>query len=77
MAKGTTIVIVEQFAAAVLDVADMAVVLVNGRIALSGKPSEVAKDLADAYLGGQPARAFAAGENPLVAFGSAEAPALV
>ena len=67
--RGTTIVIVEQFAAAVLDVADHAAVLVNGRIVLSGKPSEIEKGLADAYLGAQPATRFATGENPLAEFG--------
>ncbi len=75
VARGTTIVIVEQFAAAVLDVADNAAVLVNGRVVLTGKPSEVEKALADAYLGGQPATRFAAGENPLAEFGSREAQA--
>ncbi len=70
VARGTTIVIVEQFAAAVLDVADAAAVLVNGHVVLSGKPSEVEQGLADAYLGGQPAPRFAVGENPLAEFGS-------
>ncbi len=72
VARGTTVVIVEQFAAAVMDVADIAAVLVNGRVVLTGKPSEVETGLADAYLGGRTATRFATGENPLADFGSKE-----
>jgi branched-chain amino acid transport system ATP-binding protein len=50
-ASGITIVVVEQFARAVLGVADTAVVLVNGRIAVSGPPAEIEHRLSEAYLG--------------------------
>jgi branched-chain amino acid transport system ATP-binding protein len=53
-ADGVTILVVEQFAAAVLDVADTAAVMVNGRVVLTGTPSEVEADLSDVYLGGGP-----------------------
>ncbi len=39
-AEGVTILVVEQFAAAVLDVADTAAVMVNGRVVLTGTPRE-------------------------------------
>jgi branched-chain amino acid transport system ATP-binding protein len=42
---------VEQFARTVLGVADLAVVLVHGRISAVGPPAEVAADLTSAYLG--------------------------
>ncbi len=49
--SGTSILVVEQFARAVLGVADTAAVMVNGRIRAVGKPSEIEKDLSAAYLG--------------------------
>jgi branched-chain amino acid transport system ATP-binding protein len=64
-ADGVTILVVEQFAAAVLDVADTAAVMVNGRVVLTGTPSEVEADLANVYLGGEPAVHLAPSENPL------------
>ena len=48
---GMSILIVEQFVQAVLDVVDVASVMVHGRIAHVGSPREVADDLAHAYLG--------------------------
>ncbi|MGH9086249.1 MAG: ABC transporter ATP-binding protein [Acidimicrobiales bacterium] len=51
-ATGVSIVVVEQFAHAVLGVADLAAVLVNGRIAAFGTPAEVEPRLSAAYLGG-------------------------
>jgi ABC-type branched-subunit amino acid transport system ATPase component len=45
-----SILIVEQFAHEVLDVASMAVVMVHGRVALAGTPSEIADVVSDAYL---------------------------
>ena len=51
-ATGVSIVVVEQFAHAVLGVADLAAVLVNGRIAAIGTPAEVEPQLSAAYLGG-------------------------
>jgi branched-chain amino acid transport system ATP-binding protein len=50
-AEGITIVIVEQFARAVLGVADVALVCVNGRIVASGPPAEIEHRLSEAYLG--------------------------
>ena len=51
-AEGVAILVVEQFANVVLDVADLAAVMLGGRIVRSGSPSEVAESLSEAYLGG-------------------------
>lgn len=48
---GMSILIVEQFAAAVLGVCDVASVMVHGRVVNTGTPAEIADDLAEAYLG--------------------------
>ncbi|MBL7501758.1 ABC transporter ATP-binding protein [Frankia nepalensis] len=53
-ADDVTIVVVEQFAAAVLEVADTAAVLVEGRVAAAGPPADIAGQLSGAYLGGAP-----------------------
>jgi branched-chain amino acid transport system ATP-binding protein len=45
-----SILIIEQFAHEVLDVASMAAVMVHGRIALAGTASEIADVVSDAYL---------------------------
>ncbi len=52
--QGITILLIEQNAAAALDVADRAYVLESGLITMSGKASDLAKDEAvtKAYLGG-------------------------
>ena len=52
--QGITILLIEQNAAAALDVADRAYVLESGAIKMSGKASDLAKDSAvtKAYLGG-------------------------
>ena len=50
--EGVTVVVVEQFAKLVLDVADEAVIMVQGRIGASGAPAELAGELSSAYLGG-------------------------
>ncbi len=52
--NGTTVLLVEQNAKKALSVSDRAYVLVNGKITLEGKSSELAKDPAvqKAYLGG-------------------------
>jgi len=54
-AAGGTVLVVEQNARAALDIADRGYVLENGRIAVSGKASELLGNPAvqDAYLGGQ------------------------
>ena len=52
--ENITMLLVEQFAAAALDVADYGYVLENGRISVSGEASTLKNDPAvrDAYLGG-------------------------
>ena len=51
---GVSIIVVEQFAATVLGVADLAAILVQGRIGAVGTPDEVEGQLAAAYLGASP-----------------------
>jgi len=51
-AGGVTILIVEQFARAVLGVADVAAIMINGRIVAVGPPSTIEVELSSAYLGG-------------------------
>ena len=51
-AEGVSILVVEQFASVVLDVADHVALMVGGRIVRSGAPAEVADSLSEAYLGG-------------------------
>ena len=53
--SGVSIVVVEQFAHAVLGVADRAAVLVHGRIGALGAPREIEAELSAAYLGAAPA----------------------
>ncbi len=48
--RGLTIVVVEQFAHDVLGIADSAVVLQQGNVVRTGRPEEVAGDLAELYL---------------------------
>jgi ABC-type branched-subunit amino acid transport system ATPase component len=50
--EGVSILIVEQFAKAVLGVADLAAIMVQGRIAKVGTATELASELQAAYLGG-------------------------
>jgi branched-chain amino acid transport system ATP-binding protein len=50
-ASGVSILVVEQFAHIVLGVADLAVVMVQGRIAAAGQPADIEADLSSAYLG--------------------------
>jgi branched-chain amino acid transport system ATP-binding protein len=50
-ADGVTILVVEQFAKAVLGVADRAAIMVNGRVATIGRPEELSGELSAAYLG--------------------------
>ncbi len=52
--EGVSILVVEQFASTVLGVADLAAVLVHGRVARVGTPRELQDDLSKAYLGGEP-----------------------
>jgi branched-chain amino acid transport system ATP-binding protein len=50
--EGITVLVVEQFAKVVLGVADEAAIMAHGRIALTGRPDELADELSAAYLGG-------------------------
>jgi branched-chain amino acid transport system ATP-binding protein len=51
-AEGTTILLVEQFARIVMDVADEAAVMVHGRIVETGTPHDLEASLSQVYLGG-------------------------
>jgi ABC-type branched-subunit amino acid transport system ATPase component len=51
-ADDVSILVVEQFAHEVLDVADVAAIILHGQIQFEGSPPEVADALQDAYLGG-------------------------
>jgi branched-chain amino acid transport system ATP-binding protein len=51
-AEGISILVVEQFAQAVLGIADRAAIMVNGEITRTGSPAELASELSSAYLGG-------------------------
>ena len=50
-ADGVSVLVVEQFAWAVLEVADYAVVMRQGRVVAVGQPGDVADELSEAYLG--------------------------
>lgn len=50
---GTSILLVEQFARVILDVADSALLMVQGHVVESGKPHDIEGKLTQAYLGGQ------------------------
>jgi branched-chain amino acid transport system ATP-binding protein len=51
-ADDVSILVVEQFAHEVLDVADVAAIILHGRVQFEGPPPAVADALQDAYLGG-------------------------
>jgi branched-chain amino acid transport system ATP-binding protein len=51
---GISILVVEQFAQTVLGVADLAAIMVHGRVTTFGSPAEVGEELSSAYLGGPP-----------------------
>jgi branched-chain amino acid transport system ATP-binding protein len=51
-ATGISILVVEQFAHEVLGVADVAAIILHGKVQFEGSPPEVADALQDAYLGG-------------------------
>ena len=50
--EGVSILVVEQFAQTVLGVADVAAIMVHGRIEKVGAPDSLAEELSSAYLGG-------------------------
>ncbi|MCU0309678.1 MAG: ABC transporter ATP-binding protein [Acidimicrobiales bacterium] len=49
--QGVSILVVEQFAQAVLGVSDVASIMLHGRITRTGPPAEIAEELTEAYLG--------------------------
>ncbi|MBV9953390.1 MAG: ABC transporter ATP-binding protein [Acidimicrobiia bacterium] len=49
--QGVSILVVEQFARAVLGVADVAVIMQHGRATATGSPAELESELSAAYLG--------------------------
>ena len=49
--EGISILIVEQFAQAILGVSTTASIMLHGRITRTGPPAEIAEELAEAYLG--------------------------
>jgi ABC-type branched-subunit amino acid transport system ATPase component len=51
-ADDVSILVVEQFAHEVLDVADVAAIILHGKVQFEGDPPAVAEALQDAYLGG-------------------------
>jgi branched-chain amino acid transport system ATP-binding protein len=51
-AEGVSILVVEQFARTVLGVADLAAIMLQGRVTRMGHPSELEDELSSAYLGG-------------------------
>jgi branched-chain amino acid transport system ATP-binding protein len=51
-AEDVSILVVEQFAHEVLDVADTAAIILHGQLQFEGSPTDVADALQDAYLGG-------------------------
>ena len=52
-AEGVTVVMVEQFAEAALDIASSAAVMISGRVAHRGSPAEIRAVMHDAYLGAE------------------------
>jgi branched-chain amino acid transport system ATP-binding protein len=50
--EGVSILVVEQFARIVMDVADVAAIMLHGRVAQVGPPKDLEESLSQAYLGG-------------------------
>ncbi|MCC6226870.1 MAG: ABC transporter ATP-binding protein [Microthrixaceae bacterium] len=50
--SGISILVIEQFARTVLGVADIAAIMLNGRVRAIGSPDEIEEELSSAYLGG-------------------------
>jgi branched-chain amino acid transport system ATP-binding protein len=55
-ADGVSILVVEQFARAVLGVADRAAIVLHGRVVTVGTPADIEAELTTAYLGARGAR---------------------
>jgi branched-chain amino acid transport system ATP-binding protein len=51
--EGVSILVIEQFARTVLGIADIAAIMLNGRVAAVGAPRDIEQQLHSAYLGGQ------------------------
>ena len=51
-AEGVSILVVEQFARIIMDVADVAAVMIQGKVVQVGAPKELEQSLSQAYLGG-------------------------
>lgn len=51
--RGISILVVEQFARTVLGVADIAAIMVGGRVNYVGRPDRIEDELSSAYLGGR------------------------
>jgi branched-chain amino acid transport system ATP-binding protein len=51
--EGVSILVIEQFARTVLGIADIAAIMLNGRVAAVGAPHDIEEQLHSAYLGGQ------------------------
>ena len=51
-AEGLSILVAEQFAAAVLPIAHSAAIMLHGQVVRVGDPGEIEDELATAYLGG-------------------------
>jgi len=51
-ARGVSILVIEQFARTVLDIADTAAIMLTGRITRTGRPADLEEELSSAYLGG-------------------------
>ncbi|PTR31293.1 branched-chain amino acid transport system ATP-binding protein [Rhodococcus sp. OK519] len=52
VAEGLTILVAEQFARAVLPIADRAALMLHGRVVRVGAPDEIENELSNSYLGG-------------------------
>jgi branched-chain amino acid transport system ATP-binding protein len=52
VAEGISVLVAEQFARVVLPIADVAAVMIQGRVVAVGEPAEIAAHLSTTYLGG-------------------------
>ena len=50
--EGVSVLVAEQFARTVLPIADVAAVMLQGRVTAVGSPDEIDADLSTTYLGG-------------------------
>jgi branched-chain amino acid transport system ATP-binding protein len=57
VSRGVSLLVVEQFARTVLGVADIAAIMVQGRIEAVGRPADLEDELSAAYLGSRDLRA--------------------